>query len=116
MELKLSEGKYILGDFQTLERISEIEELLQRVSMKLKTRKGAFIPLPDYGSRLHLLCAVKSSNRAAAARMYVLEALTDEKELELNSLELVYGSGEEARLSLSFTYKGEYTAAVEAVI
>ena len=116
MELKLADGKYIRGNYQTLERISEMEELLQRVMMKLKARRGAFIPLPEYGSRLHLLCVEKPSNRTSAARLYVLEALADEKELELNSLELVSDTEGEAKLSLSFTYKGEYTVAVEAAI
>lgn len=116
MELKLTNGKYILGSYHTLEQISEIEEVLQRVTMKLKARRGAFIPLPEYGSRLHLLCGEKPSNRDSAARQYVSEALADEKELVLNSLELVSDTDGEAKISLLFTYKGEYTVAVEAAI
>lgn len=116
LELKLADGKYILGTYQALERISEIEELLQRVVMKLKARRGAFVPLPEYGSRLHLISQEKPSNRCSAARGYVLEALADEKELELDTLELVSGTDGEAKLSLSFTYKGEYTVNVETSI
>ncbi len=116
MELKLTDGKYTLGNYQTLERISEIEEVLQRVTMKLKARRGAFIPMPEYGSRLYLLCEERPSNRKSAARLYVLEALQDEKELELNTLELVSDTDGDARLIMSFIYKGEYMTTVEAAI
>jgi len=116
LELKLTDGKYILGSYQTPEQTEGIEETLQRVLMKLKARRGSFIPLPEYGSRLHLLNREKPSNRTSAARQYVLEALADEKELELNTLELVTETDGEAKLSLSFTYKGVYTVAVETAI
>lgn len=88
MELKLTDGKYTLGTYLAPVELEELDELLQRVIMKLKVRRGTFLPQPDYGSRLHLLSRTKPSNRETAARQYVLEALADETELELSALEL----------------------------
>lgn len=47
--------------------------------------------------------------RQSAARQYVLEALADEKEIELDSLELMSGTEADMRLSPAFKYKGDYT-------
>ncbi len=116
MELKLTDGKYIRGEKLGVAQVSEVEELLQRIEMKLKIRRGAFLPLPDYGSRLHLLSTEKPSNRQSAARQYVLEALADEMDVEIASLELVSITEAEARLSLSFTYKGEFTVNLDTAI
>ena len=116
LELKLVGGKYKQGNYQTVAQVDEIEELLQRIEMKLKVRRGAFVPLPEYGSRLHLLFQEKPSNRQSAARQFVLEALIEEKDLELDSVGLTSTTDGEARLSLSFIYKGEYTLNVETVI
>ncbi len=116
MELKLTDGKYTRGNYQGVEQVKEVQEVLQRIEMKLKVRRGAFVPLPEYGSRLHLLSRERSSNRHSAARQYVLEALADEKDVELDSLELVSTTDGDAKLVLTFIYKGEYTVNVETVI
>ena len=116
MELKLTDGKYKKGNYQSLAQVDEIEELLQRLEMKLRTRRGTFVPLPEYGSRLHLLSQEKPSNRQSAARQYVLEALANETDLELGYLELMSNTDGDAQLSLSFTYKGEYMVNVKTEI
>ena len=72
MEIKLTDGKYTLGDYLAPNELEELDEILQRVIMKLKVRRGSFLPLPDYGSRLHLLSKAKPSSRETAARQYVL--------------------------------------------
>lgn len=116
MELKIVNGRYQIGPNRGLIEICDAEELIQRINMKLKVRRGTFIPLPDYGSRLYLLQQVKPSERCSAARQYVLEALSEEKEIELSSLELSDDKNGSAKLSLSFVYKGRYTLSAEAGI
>ncbi len=116
MELKLTDGKYTLGAYKAPDELDELDELLQRVVMKLKVRRGSFLPLPDYGSRLYLLPRTKPTGRETAARQYVLEALADETELDLATLELLQKAEGEAVLSLEFTYKGKYTISVETEI
>jgi len=116
LELKITDGKYTLGTFRSPDEVGETDELLQRIGMKLKVRRGAFLPLPEYGSRLYLLSQTKPSNRETAARQYVLEALADEADLELSALELSQTSDGEAALSLTFTYKNEYTVSIETGI
>ena len=112
MELKLTDGKYSLGTCGSPNEVAELDELLQRISMKLTVRRGAFSPLPDYGSRLYLLSRTKPSMRETAARQYVTEALADETGLVIKELELTQTAEGEALLSLTFTYKGEYTVSV----
>lgn len=116
MELKLTGGKYTLGTCRDPVEIKELEELEQRIVMKLTVRRGAFSPLPDYGSRLYLLSRTKPSSRETAARQYIQEALADENDLELSALELSQTEDGDDALRLTFTYKGEYTVGVETGI
>lgn len=116
MELALSNGNYVVGDFHELTALSETDELAQRIQTKLKVRKGTFLPLPKYGSRLYLLQQTKPSERLSAARQYVLEALAEETDLELNTLNLAEDTEGNLRLDLKFTYKGEYAVDFETGI
>lgn len=104
LELRLENGEYMPGELQGFERLGGLEELVQRIIMKLRVRRGSFLPLPNYGSRLHTLATVKPSLREGAARQFVLEALSEEKGLVLEDLKLVPTEGENAELRLRFTY------------
>lgn len=116
MELKLENGCYVPGKYQGFERVSGSEELLQRVLMKLKARRGSFLPMPEYGSRLYLLPREKPSNRTAAAKSYVSEALEDEVGLKLEGLTVEQGETGELTLSLSFLYNGELSFETLAIV
>ena len=88
MEMKLSDGRYVpdgLGGFETAEGT---EEILARVLFCLTARRGAFPLLPELGSRLYLLGQYKPSARAAAARQFVSEALAEETEASVKSVEV----------------------------
>lgn len=78
MELKLVDGDYQADGAGALVRLSGREALLARVLFRLSARRGGFAPLPEMGSRLHLLWREKPSLREGAARQYVAEALEDE--------------------------------------
>lgn len=104
MELKLSQGQYVLSAAGGLETVRGDNETVQRVLMKLAARRGAFLPLPDYGSRLYTLCRLKPSERAAAAKQFIAEALADEKDVSVLEVEYLPAEGDEAevRLTLGF--------------
>lgn len=106
MELKLEDGRYVPGKYQGFENVSGGEELLQRVLMRLRVRRGSFLPMPEYGSRLHLLRSVKSSQRESAAKQFITEALSEEAGLELESLAISEMSEGELLLDMSFSYGG----------
>ena len=114
MELKLTDGRYMLDEKHALQEVGENEELAQRVALKLQVRRGSFLPLPDYGSRLYTLGRMRPGERETAARQFVLEALADEEGLELDTLVLTEKDGD-ARLRLTFT-SGGGTLAVETEI
>lgn len=102
-ELKLQNGKYAASRYGGFETVCGNEELAQRVEMKLCARRGGFALMPEFGSRLYLLPKVQPSQREAAARQYIAEALAGETGLRLESLEL-YPAGEDGvRLSMVFS-------------
>lgn len=107
MEIKISEGRYTAAKYGDFEYVSGIDEIRQRVEMKLSTKKGSFLPLPQYGSRLYQLSSIKPSKRESAARQFVCQALADEKNIDLLSLKIIYEDREKAMLELVFQYKGE---------
>lgn len=78
METKLLRGDYVPDGLGGVVRLSGSDALLQRVLYRLTARRGQFPLLPQLGSRLHLLGRQPPAQRAAAARQYVAEALTEE--------------------------------------
>jgi len=104
MELKLSGGDYAVTEGR-IETVSGAEEILQRVLMKLAARRGGFAPLPNFGSRLHLLPGVRKSERAALCEAYIAEALADEPEVAISSVG-VSEAGGEIRIALALRCRG----------
>ncbi len=78
MELKFDGGSYVRSGYGGFVTVSGRDEILQRALMRLSARRGSFFPLPDFGSELHTLFSMKKSQRAAAARRMVYEALEPE--------------------------------------
>ena len=88
MELKMENGRYVPAQQGRLEQVEGVEELRQRILMKLTARRGGFSAMPEYGSRLYLLGRVRPSERESVAAQYVTEALSDEPGLRLKALHL----------------------------
>ncbi len=106
MELKLTEGRYTAAA-RSLNTVTGSEELAQRIMMKLTARRGRFWPKPDYGSNLYkLINGEKPSNRENAVRQYVAEALSDETDIELISVNIVETASDAIFVRLEFSYIG----------
>lgn len=99
MELKLKNGDYLADGAGALVRASGDEELLERVLFRLSARRGGFAPLPQLGSRLHLLGREKPGARQTAAQQYVAEALADE-DVEVTRVALTQGTQGAAALTV----------------
>ncbi len=115
MELKLENGDYISsgGGVKT---VSGAEELAQRLTMKLTARRGKFWPMADYGSRLYtLLSGVMPADRETAIREFVAEALADEDNVSLESIDMRI-EGEVLRLGLSFNCRGTVVSVNTAIM
>jgi len=107
MELKLEGGRYVPGAGGRPERVSGAAETAQRVAMKLTAHRGGFQPLPEYGSRLDtLLYTARPSEYGTAAMQLVAEALSDEPEVTVTSVE-VRPEGETLRIDVGFTVSDE---------
>jgi phage baseplate assembly protein W len=88
LELKLENGRYIAGTRRGLDTVSGNDELCQRVGMKLSARRGAYPLMPNYGSRLYTLSGIKPSQREAAAKQFIAEALEDEENLVIGEVSI----------------------------
>ena len=88
MELRLSEGKYVCDDRGIPISDSGDQEIVDRVLFKLTARQGEFPFLPNLGSRLYKLPFEKSANLRNVAYQYVLEAIDDETEVQVQDVKL----------------------------
>jgi len=102
MELKLVNGRYVSGETGGLCHVEGHEEKLQRILCRLSARRGGFFPMPDFGSRLHSLCSLKPSARAAAAQQFVHEALEDE-DVEIVSVSYTPGEGDSGSVDVELS-------------
>lgn len=102
MELKIENGRYSAAAIG-LEQVSGVNELAQRIAMKLTARKGAFWPCPEYGSRLYsLVGSEKISDRENAVRQYVAEAISDENDVTLEKVSITDKDRDSIFLRLDF--------------
>ena len=106
MELKLMNGDYVPDASGALRTVTGTEAAVQRALMRLAARRGGFLPLPEYGSRLHTLCRIRPSQREGAARQYALEALEPETEVRLLALEYLPGEDGSALLRVELECGG----------
>lgn len=107
MELKLKNGDYEPDGVGGLRRVEGREELLQRVLFKLTAHRGAFPFEEKLGSRLWLLGRLGAAQRQSAAAQYVAEALADERDLSVESVELTPAEDGIAALKAVLDYQGE---------
>lgn len=116
MELKIVDGRYVPGENSALERVSGIEELRQRILMKLTARRGEYFPMEEFGSKLHTLSRLRPSQVESEARRFVAQALAGEEGLILQELSFTPEDKGGGRLLLSFSYGGDKALAVESRI
>lgn len=110
--MKLIKGDYVPDMWGGFERVSGERELLQRVLFKLQCRRGGFAPMPELGSRLYLLGREKKKDMSVAARQYVIEALSGENGVEVNSVTAEQTVGGTIYVSAGITCSSGLTATV----
>ena len=88
MERKIQEGDYVPDGQGGLTVLSGREEALARVLFRLTARRGSLPFLPRLGSRLYRLGREKPALRQSLAAQDVAEALGEEPELTVQSVEL----------------------------
>lgn len=106
MELVLRNGDYVSDGAAGVCRVRGQEALLQRVLFRLSAKRGTFPFWETLGSRLWQLGRLPVSDRQAAAKQYVTEALAEERGLSVEDVILTQ-SGESAALTAELSYEGE---------
>jgi phage gp46-like protein len=110
MERKLIRGDYVPDGRGGLIGLDGGQEVLARVLYRLTARRGSFPFLPELGSRLYQLGREKPSERPALAAQYVAEALREETDLAVRSVELRQ-DGAAGRLTVYLDWQGEMLTA-----
>ena len=106
MALMLRDGDYVPDGAGGLRTVEGAEALLQEVLFRLQARRGGLPFLPDLGSRLYQLSREKPSARQSLAAQYVAEALREETELRVQSVEWE-PQGEKGLLTVRVDWQGE---------
>ena len=114
MENLLKHGDYVPDGFGGFTRVQQLQELLQRALFKLTCRRGSFPFLPELGSQLYELGKVKQSQRSAAAKQYVTQALSG-MGLKVEDVQVDMNSRESARVQVVLSYEGQW-ASVEVIV
>lgn len=106
MELELKNGDYVADNAGGLRRVQGREALLQRVFFRLTARRETFPFWEDLGSRLWELGRLPAPQHSAAARQYVMEALTEEP-VTVEDVILEQGRDGTAAVTARLRYQGE---------
>lgn len=109
MELELKNGNYMPRQGGGFSTVDGQQETIQRIMMRLQAHRGGFYPLPDFGSRLYTLIGMKRSDRHAAARQFVYEALEKEK-AEILQVECSELDGDVLQVKVWLDISGERVA------
>ena len=105
MSIQMDQKDYV-ADGGTVASASGGSALLSDVLFRLSARRGGFVLLPEFGSRMYLLRREKPSARAALARQYAAEALADLTDVEVTDA-AVSAEGEVLRVQVKLTRQGE---------
>ena len=76
MSIQMDRKDYV-AEGGSVASVSGGSALLSDILFRLSARRGGFVLLPEFGSRMHLLRHEKPSARAALARQYAVEALAE---------------------------------------
>ena len=106
MELKLDAGAYVKNKYGGFATVSGEDETVQRVLMKLTARRGAFAPLPAFGSELYTLPRLKRSQRKTAARQMVHDALADETDVTVTDVSYAEKDGDTGIVTVALSIGG----------
>lgn len=106
MELALRNGDYVPDGASGLHKVQGQDALLQRVLFRLTAKRGTFPFWDSLGSRLWQLGQQPVSERQAAAKQYVVEALEEEQGLQVERVTLTQ-NGETGILVAELSYEGE---------
>ena len=107
MALRLQDGDYRSNGVGALLQVNGSEAVLQRVLFRLTARRGTFPFWETLGSRLWKLGQVPSAGRQAAAKQYVVEALSEEQDLQIEAVTLGTVSQGTAELTVELLWKEE---------
>ena len=106
MELKFDTGAYVKNKYGGFATVSGEDETVQRVLMKLTARRGAFAPLPEFGSELYTLPRLKRSQRETAARQMVHDALADEADVTVTEVSYAEKDGDTGVVTVALSIGG----------
>jgi phage gp46-like protein len=105
MSIQMDRKDYV-AEGGSVASVSGGSALLSDILFRLSARRGGFVLLPEFGSRMHLLRHEKPSARAALARQYAVEALAELTDVEVTDA-AVTAVGEGLLVQVELCWQGE---------
>lgn len=105
MSIQMDRKDYV-AEGGSVASVSGGNALLSDVLFRLSARRGGFVLLPEFGSRMNLLRHEKPSARAALARQYAVEALEELTDVEVTDAS-VTAVGEGLLVQVELSWHGE---------
>lgn len=107
MEFLIRNGDYVPDASGALTALDGRREVLARVLFRLQAKRGGLPFLPTLGSRLYQLPREKPSARQALALAYVTQALEEERQVKVDSVELGELTDGHMELTVTLVWQGE---------
>ncbi|MGN0551083.1 MAG: hypothetical protein ACI4I4_04480 [Acutalibacteraceae bacterium] len=106
MDIALNGGDFDLDNRGMPYLLSGLAELMQRVSIALKVKKGCFCLDQNLGSELYLLDK-GSSLLQKRAEMLIREAIANVPQIEVSNIEASFLDDERLRIKLNVDFAGD---------
>lgn len=109
MSILLENQDYVPDGEGSVSSVSGGDAILSDVLFRLTARRGSFVLLPEFGSRMYLLRGEKPSARTLLARQYAVEALADMEDIAVTDA-AVTTEGEKLLIHVELTWQGQSLA------
>lgn len=106
MSILMDQRDYVADGAGSVASVSGGNAVLSDILFRLSARRGGFVLMPEFGSRMHLLGKEKPSARAVLAQQYAAEALADLDDVTVTGAAVTTG-GDRLKVKVELAWQGE---------
>lgn len=110
MSMLMDQKDYVADGTGSVTPVSGGNAVLSDILFRLSARRGGFVLMPEFGSRMYLLRSEKPSAWAVLAQQYAAEALADMDDVTVTNA-TVTAAGEQLKVNVELVWQGETLAA-----
>ncbi len=106
MSIQMDQKDYVADGVGSVVSVSGGNALLSDILFRLSARRGGFVLMPEFGSRMHLLRQEKPSAWSALACQYAAEALEELTDVTVTDA-AVTAAGNRLNVRVDLSWHGE---------